>query len=92
MGVPKKYLHAIGVQGFLGYLVGGTKIPRIFGGGVLQYLAHRGGAKYPRGVRYILGYIEWGCQISWDAKYTVTPDLGKPSVWDFFRKLSLMHG
>ena len=20
------------------------------------------------------------------------PDLGKPSVWDFFRKLSLMHG
>ena len=33
MGVPKKYLHAIGVQGFLGYLVGGTKIPRIFGGG-----------------------------------------------------------
>ena len=26
-------IFAIGVQGFLGYLVGGTKIPRIFGGG-----------------------------------------------------------
>ena len=26
----------------------------------------------------ILGYLEWGCQISWDAKYPVTPGT---TVW-----------
>ena len=37
----------------------------------------RGGAEFPRkrgmGGAHILGYLEWGCQISWDAKYPVTP-------------------
>ena len=34
------------------------------------------GAKYPRGVNYILGYLEWGSKISWGAKYSVTPGHG----------------
>ena len=42
----------MGVSSFLGYLVGGTKVPRKLGMGVSK----------------ILGYMEWGCQISWDAK------------------------
>ena len=59
--VPRKF--GMGVSKFLGYLVGGTRIPY-----------SQGGSKYPRGVHNILGYMKWGCQISWDAKYTVTPD------------------
>ena len=68
---------------FLGYLVGGTKVPRKFGMGVSKILGYlvggtripysQGGAEYPREVHNILGYMEWRCQISWDAKYTVTP-------------------
>ena len=57
----------MGVSKILGYLVGGTRIPY-----------SQGGAEYPRGVHNILGYMEWGCQISWDAKYTVTPGTMPP--------------
>ena len=58
---------SMGVSRFLGYLVGawGTKVPRKFGMGVSKFLGYlvggtripyaQGGAKYPRGVRNILG-------------------------------------
>ena len=52
--------------------MGGVKIPRIFGRGTRIPYSQEG-AKYPKGVHNILGYMEWGCQISWDAKYTVIP-------------------
>ena len=32
-----------------------------------------GGARFPEGVPIFLGEIEWRCQISWGAKYPVTP-------------------
>ena len=55
----------MGVSKFLGYFVGSlsTRIP--YSQGVPNILV---------GVHNILGYtgMEWGCQISWDAKYTVT--------------------
>ena len=46
-------------------MVGGTRIPY-----------SKGGTEYPRGGGGggdFLGYMEWRCQISWDAKYTVIP-------------------
>ena len=38
----------------------------------MQGCYHDGGARFPEGVPSFLGKIEWGCQISWDAKYPVT--------------------
>ena len=32
-----------------------------------------GDANYPKWVPNILRYLEWGCKISWDAKYPLTP-------------------
>ena len=51
----------MGVSKILGYLVGSTRIPY-----------SQEGAEYPSGVHNIPGYMEQGCQISWDAKYAVT--------------------
>ena len=56
----------MGVSRFLGYLVGGTKVPRKFGiygavkiprifGRGYQNSLHTRGSKYPRGVHNILG-------------------------------------
>ena len=39
---------------------------------VLKFLV-LGSAKFLRGGAQYPGYLEWGCQISWDAKYPVTP-------------------
>ena len=52
---------------FLGDLVGGTRIPY-----------SQGGSKYPSGMHNILGYMERGYQISWDAEYTVTQWINIP--------------
>ena len=57
----------------LDIVLGGAEFPRILGTGVLKFLGLKRDAKFPRGVHNILGYLEWGCQISWDAKYPVTP-------------------
>ena len=42
--------------------------------GVPNFQGWNGGAKFPSRVHNFLGYLEWGCQISWDAKYPVTLD------------------
>ena len=65
----------MGVSRFLGYLVGGTKVPRKFGMGVSKILGYLVGVPEfltHKGVHNIPGYMERGCQISWDAKYAVT--------------------
>ena len=45
-----------------------------------------GRCQIPEGVPIFLGEIKWGCQISWGAKYPVTPDYAKTT----FQRLN--HG
>ena len=63
------------VSDFLGDYAGDTTFPRVLGVGVLRssksfsgvpnFLGGGGGAQFPR-------TLEWGCRLSWDAKYRVT--------------------
>ena len=57
--------EAARARSLAGANVGGAKYPNI--------IIWCGGANYPKGVPNILGYLEWGCKISWGAKYPVTP-------------------
>ena len=57
--------------------------------GVPNFLTSKG-CQISQGVLNILGYcMEWGCQISWDAKYSVTPEV---HVHDKNRALRPVHG
>ena len=50
------------MQHILGFLVGGARNSTVMRG-----------ASFPEGGPIFLGKIAWGCQISWGAKFPVTP-------------------
>ena len=51
---------------------GGAIYPRNIGRGCQKFYRERG-ASFPEGGPIFVGKIAWGCQISWGAKFPVTP-------------------